>query len=140
MPLRESPALQAEEALIQGLKRHVQPLPGTPHDHDGLLELIGSSHLFEPSGLLYDTDSTLDALVRAVVDTRRPVVLARIPTDSPIAARFHTAARGRGMTFVKPGADTLAVPISSGWNEYLASRSEFSAPGPTKCPRCSTNS
>jgi erythromycin esterase-like protein len=43
MPLRESIALQAEEALIQGLQRHIRPLPGTPHDHDGLLELIGSS-------------------------------------------------------------------------------------------------
>jgi erythromycin esterase-like protein len=43
MPLRESTALQAEDALIQGLKRHIRPLPGTPHDHDGLLELIGNS-------------------------------------------------------------------------------------------------
>ena len=43
MPIRESNALQAEEALIQGLKRHIRPLPGTPADHDGLLELIGSS-------------------------------------------------------------------------------------------------
>ncbi|MDF2463972.1 MAG: Erythromycin esterase [Ramlibacter sp.] len=43
MPLRESTALQAEEALIQGLKRHARPLHGTPDDHDGLLELIGSS-------------------------------------------------------------------------------------------------
>ena len=87
------------------------------------LELIGSSHLFEPSGLLYKTDSTLDVLARAVVSTRRPVVLARIPTDSPISARLQSVARGRGVTFVKPGTDTLAVPISSGWNEYLASMS-----------------
>jgi len=43
MPLRESTALQAEDALIQGLKRHIRPLQGTPHDHDELLELIGSS-------------------------------------------------------------------------------------------------
>ena len=43
MPLRESPALQAEEALIQGLKRHIQPLPGIPDDYDGLLDLIGNS-------------------------------------------------------------------------------------------------
>jgi erythromycin esterase-like protein len=43
MPLRESTALHAEEALIQGLKRHILPLPGTPADHDGLLELIGNS-------------------------------------------------------------------------------------------------
>jgi CelD/BcsL family acetyltransferase involved in cellulose biosynthesis len=87
------------------------------------LELIGSSHLFEPSGFLYDTDSTLDVLARAIVNTRRPIVLARIPTDSPIGARLQSAARGRGVTFVKPGADTLAVPISCGWNEYLASMS-----------------
>lgn len=43
MPIRESPTLKAEDALIKGLKGHIVPLPGTPHDHDRLLELIGGS-------------------------------------------------------------------------------------------------
>jgi CelD/BcsL family acetyltransferase involved in cellulose biosynthesis len=58
------------------------------------LELIGDSYLYEPSGLLYDTDRTLDLLARAIVNTRRPVVLARIPTQSPITARLHLLVAG----------------------------------------------
>lgn len=43
MPTRESQALRAENDLMRGLRGHVQPLHGTPDDHDGLLELIGTS-------------------------------------------------------------------------------------------------
>ncbi|MDP3759381.1 MAG: erythromycin esterase family protein [Ramlibacter sp.] len=43
MSPHESQALRAEDQLIHGLKRHLVPLPGTPADHDTLLELIGGS-------------------------------------------------------------------------------------------------
>lgn len=111
--------LQVITVRDDGVLAGVAPLVA----RNGRLELIGSSQLFEPSGLLYATDQTLDVLVRAIVDTRRPLVLARIPTDSPICARLQSATRARGVTFVKPGTDTLAVPIKSRWDEYQASMS-----------------
>jgi len=43
MATRESKALRAESELLEGLRRHLQPMPGTPHDHDGLLALIGNA-------------------------------------------------------------------------------------------------
>jgi erythromycin esterase-like protein len=43
MPTRESTALREQGQLIQGLRSHLHPLPGTPNDHDALLALIGSA-------------------------------------------------------------------------------------------------
>ena len=88
--------------------------------HAGMvrLELAGVAELYEPSGLLYDTDDALDALLRAVMDGRRPVLLSRIPVLSPIIPRLRSLVRGRGVMFAKPGAGTLAVPISLGWSEF----------------------
>jgi len=45
MPPREPTALRAQEELVQVLRRHVHPLPGTPDDHDRLLALIGDARL-----------------------------------------------------------------------------------------------
>ena len=82
------------------------------------LELIGASSLYEPSGLLFDSVETLDVLLRAILKGGRPVVLARIPSESPIASRLRAA--GPGVMFDKPGMGTLAVPVSSDWAAYLA--------------------
>lgn len=116
-------SLYTEEELhiitvrVRGILAGVAPL--VAKDRAGIrhLELIGASYLYEPSGLLFDTDTTLDVLLRAIVNARRPIALSRIPTHSPIGSRLRSVARG--VTFVKSGVDTLAVPISSGWSEFL---------------------
>ena len=43
MAFRESKAQRAEDQLLEGLRRHLQPMPGTPQDHDPLLSLIGTA-------------------------------------------------------------------------------------------------
>jgi CelD/BcsL family acetyltransferase involved in cellulose biosynthesis len=83
------------------------------------LELIGASELFEPSGLLYDSDEMLELVLGVLVHARRPVLLARIPTQSPIVPRLKSVVRGRGVTLLKSVAGSVAVPISSGWSEFL---------------------
>lgn len=84
------------------------------------LELIGSAALHEPSGLLYDSDEALDALVGAIVRLRTPVLLSRFPTHSPIVRRFRSIGSARGVVFAKRVAGTIAVPIASDWSAYLA--------------------
>ena len=84
------------------------------------LELIGVSHLHEPSGLLYDTNDALEALVRAIVATRLPVMLARIPAQSPVIARWRAVGSGCGAVVVVPVAGCVATPITSAWAEYHA--------------------
>lgn len=43
MATRESSALRADDAFVEELRRHLLPVPGTPHDYDALLESIGSA-------------------------------------------------------------------------------------------------
>jgi len=106
--------------LVGGVLAAVAPLVAVDHAGAKRLELIGGSHLYEPSGLLYSTGEALDALVRAIVSVRKPIVLSRIPSQSPIISRFRSLAGVRGLVVVGPVAGTIAVPISSGWAEYLA--------------------
>jgi CelD/BcsL family acetyltransferase involved in cellulose biosynthesis len=81
------------------------------------LGLIGSSFLFEPSGLLYDSDDSLRMLVRAIVGAGKPVVLSRIPSQSPIIPEFKA---GHRLVIAKMVVGTLGVPISSDWDDYIA--------------------
>jgi CelD/BcsL family acetyltransferase involved in cellulose biosynthesis len=105
---------------VRGVLAGVAPLVTEVHGGITRLELIGVSYLYEPSGLLFDTDDALDALARAIVNLRKPVELSRIPADSPIISRLRSVARGRCLVVVGPVAGTVAVPISSGWSEYVA--------------------
>jgi erythromycin esterase-like protein len=43
MATRESSAQRAEDELVEGLRRHLHPMHGTPRDHDALLAMIGSA-------------------------------------------------------------------------------------------------
>lgn len=105
---------------VRGVLAGVAPLVAEERAGIKRLALIGVSYLYEPSGLLYDTDEALDALVRAIVNVRKPVVLSRIPSHSPIISRLPSVARGRGLVAARPVAGTVAVPISSAWREYVA--------------------
>jgi CelD/BcsL family acetyltransferase involved in cellulose biosynthesis len=96
--------------------------PLAVRDHAGLtrLELIGASTLYEPSGLVYETDDALDALLGAMLSERKPVMLSRIPSSAPIASRWRAIAGARGLVVAGRVAGTLAVPIESGWTAYLS--------------------
>lgn len=87
------------------------------------LELIGVSYLYEPSGVLYRDEASLAALTRAVVSCGFPVVLARIPAESPLIRQIRSIVAGRGVVVEGAVGYTLSVPISSGWKEYVASLS-----------------
>ena len=101
---------------VRGVLAAVAPLVAVDRAGITRLELIGCSYLYEPSGLLFDSVNALDVLLRSIVDVRRPFVLSRIP--SPICSRLREV--GRGVMFVKAGVGTAAVPITSGWREYVS--------------------
>lgn len=105
---------------VRGVLVGIAPLVAVERAGIRRLELMGVSYLYEPSGLLYRSEEGLDALVRAVVNTGRPVVLSRLPSDSPIIPRLRHIARGRGLVVARPAAGAVAVPIASGWEEYVA--------------------
>lgn len=101
----------------------VAPLVAVKRAGVSYLELAGASYLYEPSGLLYRDEESLAALTRAVVSYGCPVVLARIPAESPLIPQIRSIVCGRGVVVEGAVGYTLSVPISSGWKEYVASLS-----------------
>lgn len=84
------------------------------------LGLAGSSRLGEPSGLLYADREALAALAQAIVGSRLPVMLARIPASDPAVEELGLAASRRGLFVSQQVSGTVGVPIASSWEEYLA--------------------
>lgn len=104
----------------RGVLAGVAPLVARLHAGSKRLELLGGSYLGESSGLLYNSSEALNALVQAIVDARKPVMLARIPAQSAAIVKLRSATPRRKLVAVRRAADTIAVPIASGWDEYLA--------------------
>ena len=104
----------------QGVVTGIAPLVIRSQAGITRLELIGVSPLYEPSGLLYESDAALDALLRGMLNTRRPVLLSRMPARAPVASRWRSVAGARGLVLSTRVAGTLAVPVESAWSGYLA--------------------
>jgi CelD/BcsL family acetyltransferase involved in cellulose biosynthesis len=84
------------------------------------LELIGVSSLYEPSGLVYKSETALDMLLQAIRSVGQPVLLSRIRSPTRIASRWRAHAGARGITLTARPTGTLTVPIESSWSDYLA--------------------
>lgn len=108
---------------LRGSLVGVAPLVAIKRAGARYLELAGASYLYEPSGLLYRDEASLAALTSAVVSSGFPVVLARIPAESPLIPQIRSIVSGRGVVVKGAVGYTLSVPISSGWKEYVASLS-----------------
>jgi len=108
---------------LRGCLVGVAPLVAIKRAGVRYLELAGAAYLYEPVGLLYRDEESLAALTRAVVRCGFPVVLARIPAESPLIPQMRSIVCGRGVVVEGAVGYTLSVPISSGWKEYVASLS-----------------
>jgi CelD/BcsL family acetyltransferase involved in cellulose biosynthesis len=84
------------------------------------LEFIGVSYLSEPSGVLYSTEDVLDVIAKVIVRSAYPIVLCRLPFDSPVSERLRSFSSGRCLMVASPSAETGAVPITSDWAEYVS--------------------
>ncbi len=87
------------------------------------LELIGVSLLYEPCGLLYDNNDSLNKLLVGVIDLKLPVLLQRIDTFSPIIEEFRTVATLKGLFTEKETANSSYISVNSSWKSYFSSLS-----------------
>lgn len=89
------------------------------------LELIGSSAMLEPSGLLYADQPSLALLVRSLVGLGQPILLRGIDADGATLAALRTAlARTRDGVVLTHGARTsLTLPIHLPWPAFVRSMS-----------------
>ena len=103
---------------ILSLGNQAQPTAIAPLcQRHGHLELLGVSELYEPADLLYADTAALDGLADALARLGQPLLLGRVPADSPTIAAIQRAFAGRGWVHVTPAAAFPALPLDANWQE-----------------------
>ena len=85
------------------------------------LELLGTSALYEPSGFLYDDVPSLQCLVNEVASLRMPVLLVRIPAESPLRSVVRGLACYKVIVLNRNTASTAHIDRRGTWEEYYQS-------------------
>jgi GNAT acetyltransferase-like protein len=81
--------------------------------------------LNEPGDFAYADHESLHAVVRRAVRFGRPILLARLPAESPTIESFRRAAKGRGKVIVRERPSCPYIPLDESWLEperHLSSR------------------
>lgn len=101
----------------------VAPLTGQKSGLGLRLEIIGTQVLGEPSGILYQDASALDALCQALVHLAHPLSLFRVQNSDLLHAPLRKAARGRCLLAWRQSTGAPWADLSQGFDAYLATRS-----------------
>jgi CelD/BcsL family acetyltransferase involved in cellulose biosynthesis len=81
------------------------------------LEILGVNELHEPTDLCYDDAASLDALAEAMAGLRVPIVLKRLPAESPAIAAVQRAFKGRGMVFRLATNSCPYIDLDDTWKQ-----------------------
>jgi CelD/BcsL family acetyltransferase involved in cellulose biosynthesis len=81
------------------------------------LELIGVTELSEPGDFLHRDGEALDRLVAGVADLSMPVLLGRVPAESPTAASLQRTYRRRTIFYSRPAGPYPWIALDEGWGE-----------------------
>ncbi len=120
---KQRPALIVAEH--SGSLRAIAPLGSCGRLLGQRFEIAGMSWLFEPADFISADLEALDEVIRRAVRLRRPVMLGRLPADSPTVTAFQRLARGRGKVLIRPHASCPYIALDSTWlqpESHLSSR------------------
>ena len=84
----------------------------------GRLELLGASRLYEPSGWLFASPAVAGELAARAVEAGHPMVLSRVPQDSPLHPALASLPAGRAVVVRRPAAPSLGVDTTGAWTAY----------------------
>jgi CelD/BcsL family acetyltransferase involved in cellulose biosynthesis len=119
----ERPRLVVAEQ--NGLFRAIAPLAVCRGLSIGRFAMLGMEDLNEPGDFVFADPEALDSLVRRAIDFRRPILLGRLPAESPTIEAFLRRAKGRGAVIVRERASCPYIPLDDSWLEperHLSSR------------------
>jgi hypothetical protein len=83
----------------------------------GRLELVGSGPTGEPADLLSRSPAALGELTERLAAVGRPILLHRVPAESPTIASLRQAIGRRGLVRVGAVGGHPAVDLSADWRE-----------------------
>lgn len=81
----------------------------------GRLEHLGVKILREPTDLVFSDPVALKNLANALVELGFPLLLDRIPADSPTVAAIQEAYRGRGLVLLRTALPYPRILLHQGW-------------------------
>lgn len=79
------------------------------------LEILGVAQHSEPTDVIFARPEALVSLANALVDLGMPLLLRRLPVNSPLIEPLKEAFRRRGMLFCRPEASWPWITIDSSW-------------------------
>lgn len=85
------------------------------------LEILGVSKLYEPAGFLYHDMEALKHVVDRVVSLGRPMMLARIPAESPLRSVLRRSARFKYIAMHVGTAPAAYVRSAENWEGFFCS-------------------
>lgn len=85
--------------------------------HGRRLELVGANRTVEPSDLLAGSPDALAALVERVADTKRPLLLERVPAESATIPALREAAGRSGVFRQGETAGHPVIKLDERWAE-----------------------
>jgi CelD/BcsL family acetyltransferase involved in cellulose biosynthesis len=83
----------------------------------GRLEYLGVRILREPADLVFSDPLALRNLASALVKLGVPLLLDRIPADSPTIPAIQEAYRGRGLVLLRPAHPHPRILLHQGWRK-----------------------
>ena len=88
-------------------------------------EMLGMTRLNEPADFISVDSAGLAAVIDRAIAFGRPILLGRLPAESPTIGEFERLARGRGKVLVRPRASCPYIPLDATWlqpESHLSSR------------------
>jgi CelD/BcsL family acetyltransferase involved in cellulose biosynthesis len=87
------------------------------------LELLGSSFLGEPSGLIYKDEESLEELINNIIKIGKPVILSRVRSESPEVLMLQRMNKKRSIIVLTNSTGSPFLPIATTWTEFEANMS-----------------
>ncbi len=101
----------------------IAPLVILDKDRGTWLECLGTSHLYEPAGVLFRDTHALQSLYRQVARSAYPVLLGRIPGDDTEMTKVPQRRLQSGVWLRTESAGTPVLRLKSGWRDFYESLS-----------------
>lgn len=111
----EQTLMMASVRDSDGTLRAVAPLAKATGWFATRWEMLAVGRLNEPTDFIYTDRAALAALVEGILRAGRPLLLNRIPADSPTIEALRRAAAGRAVVAVRPQASCPFIPLDESW-------------------------
>jgi Acetyltransferase (GNAT) domain len=81
------------------------------------MECLGVAELYEPTDFPYSDFDSLACLIDVLVRLRRPLLLRRVPADSPVLNALKEALKSRGVLITRAATGYPWIQLDASWTQ-----------------------